>query len=83
MNEQEAVLKATAVRSPLPVMLSILPCPPCLPQVMLSAGGVQGQGGSRGRGFRQGEGARVLRGEGAGDTSSTLPYTALPHGASH
>ncbi len=33
-TEQEAVLKATAVRSPLPVMLLILPCPPCLPQVM-------------------------------------------------
>ncbi len=28
--KQEAVLKATAVRSPLPVMSSILPCPPCL-----------------------------------------------------
>ena len=38
------------MRSPLPVMSSILPCP----------------GG----------------GEGAGDISSTLPYTALPHGAS-
>ena len=33
-SKQEAVLKATAVRSPLPVMSSILPCPPCLPQVM-------------------------------------------------
>ncbi len=31
-QKQEAVLKATAVRSPLPVMLLILPCPPCLPQ---------------------------------------------------
>ncbi len=46
--EQEAVLKATAVRSPLPAMSSILPCPPCLPHVMLSTPGVQG--GSRGRG---------------------------------
>ena len=33
-KQQEAVLKATAVRSPLPVMLSILPCPPCLLEVM-------------------------------------------------
>ncbi len=33
-EKQGAVLKATAVRSPLPVMSSILPCPSCLPQVM-------------------------------------------------
>ncbi len=41
-------------------------------------------GGSGGRGVQgwgvgEGEG---LRGEGAGDISSTLPYIALPHGAS-
>ncbi len=58
--QQEAVLKATAVRSPLPVMSSILPCPPCLPQVMLSTG----WGGSRGRGV-QGWGVWA-RGEGLG-----------------
>ncbi len=77
--EQEAVLKATAVRSPLLVMLLILPCPPCLAQVICTP---QGQGGpGRGEeGLWEGEG--VLRGEGAGDISSTLPYTALPHGAS-
>ncbi len=61
-SEQEAVLKATAVRSPLPVMSSILPCPP------LSLG-VGGSG-------------RGVKGEGAGEISSTLPYTAPPHGAS-
>ncbi len=33
-KQQEAVLKATTVRSPLPVMSPILPCPPCLPQIM-------------------------------------------------
>ncbi len=37
-GQQEAVLKATAVPSPLPVMSSILPCPPCLPPVILSVG---------------------------------------------
>ena len=46
VNKQEAVLKATAVRSPLPVMSLILPCPPCLPWGGgLGAGGA-GQGGS-------------------------------------
>ncbi len=39
-------------------------------------GGVQGQGAS---GVGEGEGGL---GEGAGDISATLPYTALPHGAS-
>ncbi len=46
-NKQEAVLKATTVRSPLPVMSLILPCPPCL----LHRGG----GPSGGRGVWQGE----------------------------
>ncbi len=64
------MLKATAVRNPLPVMWSILPCPP---QVMLPSG----VGGSKGRGVGEEEGV-----EGVGDISSTLPYTALPHGAS-
>ncbi len=55
--QQEAVLKATAVRSPFPVMSSILHCPPCLPQVMLSEGGVQLWGvGYRGFGWGVGEG---------------------------
>ncbi len=60
------------MRSPLLVMLLIIPCPPCLPQVMLSTGGSGGKatghgvwvgggglgaGGSGGRGFRgQGQG---------------------------
>ncbi len=35
-----------------------------------------------GRGLGEGVGQGGLRGEGAGDISSTLPYTALPHGAS-
>ncbi len=54
--KQEAVLKAIAVRSPLPVMSPILP-----PQVMLFVdGGVQGAGGSRvgdsgGRGLGRGQ----------------------------
>ncbi len=45
-------------------------------------------GGSSCRGFGQGDGdwdwgrGRGVKGEGAGDISSTLPYTALPHGAS-
>ncbi len=43
-DQQEAVLKATAVRSPLPVMSSILPCPPY-------GGGLAGGGeGGSGRG---------------------------------
>ncbi len=49
-SEQEAVLKATAVRSPLPVMSSILPWPPCP---------VGGGGSGRGRG-------RGLGGDGGG-----------------
>ena len=48
---------------------------------MLATGrGVLGVlGGGRGRGLEEGEG---VEGEGAGDISSTLPYTALPQGAS-
>ena len=42
--------------------------------------------GGLGRGGGWGEvvggGGGGLKGEGAGDISSTLPYTALPHGAS-
>ncbi len=52
--QQEAVLKATAVRSPLPVVSSILPCPPCVPQVMqtqVQAKGGGGPGGGRGPGI--------------------------------
>ncbi len=67
VQEQEAVLKATAVQSPLPVMSLILPCPP-YPQVMQATGGskrVEGEG----RGL----------GEGAGDISSTLPYILHDH----
>ncbi len=53
LHKQEAVLKATAVQSPLPVMSLILPCPPCLPE----AGGVWGQGGlGRGEGVKGGGG---------------------------
>ncbi len=54
-KKQEAVLNATAVRSPLPVMLLILPCPPCL---------LHG-GSGKGRGVWQGEG-RGRGGEGGG-----------------
>ncbi len=69
------MLKATAVRSPLPVMSSILPCPPYLPQVMQSVGGVQGQGvWGRGRGLEEGEGAGTFH-------PPCHIYTALPHGA--
>ncbi len=46
-------------------MLLILPCPPCLLRRGVSIGGRGGEGVG-GRG---------------GDISSTLPYTALPHGA--
>ena len=43
----------------------------------------QGEGGSGGKGGGLGGGGgRVGGGGGAGDISSTLPYTALPHGAS-
>ena len=41
-NKQEAVLKATAVRSPLPVMSLILPCPPYLPLGVGGWGVVEG-----------------------------------------
>ncbi len=51
------------------VMSSILPCPPCL---LRRGGGPVGEG----------EGGPAGEGEGAGDISSTLPCTALPHGAS-
>ncbi len=67
-TKQETVLKATAVRSPLPVMSLILPCPP-LSSVQIQQ--QQSMGGGWG-----------AVGGGAGDISSTLPYTALPHGAS-
>ncbi len=63
MGKQEAVLKATAERSPLPGMSSILHCPPCPRGKKGPVRGVPGQG----------------EGEGAGEISSTLPYTALPH----
>ncbi len=79
-REQEAVLKATGVRSSLPVMSLILPCPHCLPQ----------GGGSRGRGVWVGEGVggggwgrgRGVEGGGGRGHFIHLPYTALPHGAS-
>ncbi len=60
------------------VISSILPCPPCL----LRGGSGRGEGvwWGEGVGGRGGVGGGV--GEGAGDISSTLPYTALPHGAS-
>ncbi len=51
------MLKATAVRSPLPVMLLILPCPPCL----LHGGVQQGEGGPVGGG---GWGRGGVRGRG-------------------
>ncbi len=66
LPKQEAVLKATAVRSPLPAGNVV--------DSSLSAGG---GGSSGGGGSGRGEG-----GWGAGDISSNLPYTALPHGAS-
>ncbi len=43
-RQQEAVLKATAVRSPLPVMSPILRRPACFPQVMQARGGSRWQG---------------------------------------
>ncbi len=49
-QKQKAVLKATAVRSPLPVMSLILPCPPCL----LHAGGGGFPGSRRGSGWGRG-----------------------------
>ncbi len=82
-TKQEAMLKATAVRSPLAVMSSILPCPPSLPPVMLSAGGKVWLWGVQPKGvFGQGGGGLGWGGRGAGYISSTLPYTAPPHGAS-
>ncbi len=83
-TQQEAVLKATAVRSPLPVMLSILPCPPWLSTWGVWGQGVQGQG-DPGRGVGGGGGGG---GAGAGDISSTLPLlhyhmVLRPQGTSH
>ncbi len=60
-REQEAVLKATAVRSPLPAGNVV-------DSSLSSLSSLQGGGSGGGRG--------------AGDISSTMPYTALPHGAS-
>ncbi len=61
------------------VMSSILPCPPCLPPVMLSTGG---SGLQQGEGGLVGERGPAGRGGGAKEISVQLPYTALPHGAS-
>ncbi len=59
----------------------ILPCPPCLPPVMLSTGGgVQPWGLGWAGGVWGGGGG--LEGRGVGDISIHLPYTAPPHGAS-
>ncbi len=76
-------LAVSVISSFLPC-LSILPCPPCLPPVMLSASRVQLLGGLAVGGLgREGVGGgEGVWGEGAGDISSPLPYTALPHGAS-
>ncbi len=63
-SKQEAVLKATAVRSPLPVisvMSSILPCPPCLPQVMQTQILFHQCKSNRGGGSRLGEGVQAGR----------------------
>ncbi len=76
-QKQEAVLKATAVRSPLPVMSPIPPCPPCLPWGGWGWGGLGAGGfGGRGRGRGRGLGGR---GQGAGDISATLPYILHYH----
>ncbi len=88
-KKQEAVLKATAVRSPLPAghvidsSLSSL----SFPCVCVWGGSSEGRGVQWGEGVQQGDGVGEGegvggRGRGAGDISSTLPYTALPHGAS-
>ncbi len=72
------VLKATAVRSPLQAGNVI---DSSLSSLSSSQGGpAGGEGSSRGGGW--GRGGGWVEGKGAGDISSTLPYTALPHGAS-
>ncbi len=71
-HQKEAVLKATAVRSPLPVMLLILPCPPCLP-------GQGGPGGRPGQGVQAGGSRLGGPGWGAGDILSNLPYILHYH----
>ncbi len=65
-------------------MLSILPCSSnsSLSSLPSTSHTVHGEGGLVGEGVQQGEGMGVGGGEGAGDISSTLPYTALAHGAS-
>ncbi len=65
--KQEAVLKATAVQSPFASNVADSSL-----SSLSSTGG--GAGGSE---WGEGEGV-----EGGGDISSTLPYTALPHGVS-
>ncbi len=81
-SQQEAVLKATAVRSPLPVMLSILPCPPCLLHsgVQWGEGVQQGEWGLAGGGGLEGEGG--LAGGGGRGHFIQVAITALSHGAS-
>ncbi len=74
-GKQEAVLKATAVRSPLPVMSPIPSCPPCLLRA-----GVQRQRGL-GQGVWGGGGGGGLGGGGRGHFIHPA-ITALPHGAS-
>ncbi len=65
LSEQEAVLKATAVQSPLLVMWLILPYPPYLPPVILSltGGGGPAAGGCLAMG---GLGGGLGRGRGVG-----------------
>ncbi len=77
------------MRSPLPVMSSILPClslfSPRDGGVQQGKGGPAGEGVWWGRGLGRGRGVGAGGGglgEGVGDISSTLPYTVLPHGAS-
>ncbi len=90
-SQQEAVLKATAVRSPLLAMLLILPCPPCLPQGKFGGRGVwwgreQGEGGPTGGGVWLGRGPHRGGGQGTFQFSChTLHYLMVlrPEGTSH
>ncbi len=70
---------AALVMSSIHPFSSILPCP-CLPPVKLSGGRGLAVGGLA-IGGALGQGGEGL-GEGAGDISIHLPYTAQPHGAS-
>ncbi len=80
LSKQEAVLKATAVRSPL-LAGNVVDSSMSSLSSLRGGGSGGGRESGRQRGVWWGEGGWG-EGKGAGDILIQLPYTALPHGAS-